>query len=227
MLLHVACLPCTVTSCPICPVTLCPSTLCFSGYPESAEPYNFAQQAGVFEVTRSSDVGHGKVMTQMVPEPPIDTCLPLRMTHPIAIIGNATWYVFFLTPHSPLPVTRQFFSHDVDLNNKGILHLFEQSVFHTVSHFILLYLCNSTLFFSYYVLMYQSKLKWYLSGNEMVDRPPITVSGEGTMKLLSVPKLDSGQAKQWQRQCFHVWKNGELRTLFKGCHSTPSPAIHV
>ena len=50
-----------------------------------------------------------------------------------------------------------------------------------------------------YLLMYdciKAKLKWNLSGNEMVDRPPITVSGEGTMKLLSVPKLDSGQAKQ-------------------------------
>ena len=42
------------------------------------------------------------------------------------------------------------------------------------------------------LLMYnciEAKLKWNLSGNEMVDRPPIIFSGEGTMKLLYVPKL--------------------------------------
>ncbi|KAI0212868.1 Galactocerebrosidase [Lamellibrachia satsuma] len=63
----------------------------FEGYPESAEPYNFAQQAGSFEVTKSGSGGHGKVMTQVVPEPPIDTCRPQRMTRPIAVLGNPSW----------------------------------------------------------------------------------------------------------------------------------------
>ena len=75
--------------------------LSLSGYPESAEPYNLSPQAGSFEVTQSSSGGHGKVMTQTVPEPPIDTCLPLRMTRPIAVLGNSTWRVRFLSLQRP------------------------------------------------------------------------------------------------------------------------------
>ncbi|CAH1784603.1 unnamed protein product [Owenia fusiformis] len=64
----------------------------FEDYPEFGEPYNFAQQAGVFEVrTFVTDGKAENVMQQVVPEPPIDTCLPKRMTRPITLIGNYNW----------------------------------------------------------------------------------------------------------------------------------------
>jgi len=56
-------------------------------------------QSGAFEVTRSrqsmadddDDVGDNKVMTQVVTEPPVDTCRPERIPHPSALIGDFHW----------------------------------------------------------------------------------------------------------------------------------------
>ena len=61
------------------------------GYAEHDEAYNFAQQAGCFEVEWSNDLEHGNVLSQTVPQPPVDTCLPDRMTSPVALIGNYNW----------------------------------------------------------------------------------------------------------------------------------------
>ncbi len=66
---------------------------CHLGYSLNAEPYNLAQQAGAFEVVESGDAAHGKVIAQMVPQPPVDTCRPERMSRPVALIGNYQWYV--------------------------------------------------------------------------------------------------------------------------------------
>lgn len=61
-------------------------------YTDSAEPYNFAQQAGVFEVhTLRTAKQTNRVLTQVVPEPPIDTCKPKRMPSPVTLIGNSKW----------------------------------------------------------------------------------------------------------------------------------------
>ena len=62
-------------------------------YERSSEPYNFAQQAGVFEVHATSDPGHERVMLQMIPEPPVDTCRPERMPRPVTLIGDYAWCV--------------------------------------------------------------------------------------------------------------------------------------
>ena len=58
----------------------------FTAYPLEAEPYDFTAQSGVFEIRH---LGH---MTQTLDRPPIDTCRPLPMTHPIALIGKP-WLV--------------------------------------------------------------------------------------------------------------------------------------
>ena len=65
--------------------------LCCVGYQENEEPFNLAQQAGVWEVHDSGDVTQGKVIRQMVTQPPIDTCRPRPMPHPAAVIGNFNW----------------------------------------------------------------------------------------------------------------------------------------
>ncbi len=58
-------------------------------YTESAEAFNFAQQAGAFEVHTLN--GSQKVLVQVVPRPPVDTCRPQKMPKPVAIIGNFAW----------------------------------------------------------------------------------------------------------------------------------------
>ena len=60
-------------------------------YTESAEAFNFAQQAGSFEVRNLNKTE--KVLMQVVPEPPVDTCRPERMPKPVNLIGNYKWYV--------------------------------------------------------------------------------------------------------------------------------------
>ena len=60
-------------------------------YTDSAEAFNFAQQAGSFEVRSLNKTE--KVLMQAVPEPPVDTCRPDRMTKPVNLIGNYKWYV--------------------------------------------------------------------------------------------------------------------------------------
>ena len=64
---------------------------CLPGYAEHEEAYNLVQQAGVWEVHPSNDSRHGNVIRQMVTQPPIDTCRPRRMPHPVAIVGNFNW----------------------------------------------------------------------------------------------------------------------------------------
>ena len=61
-------------------------------YTDSAEAFNFAQQAGSFEVRTWNKTE--KVLMQVVPEPPVDTCRPERMTKPVNLIGNYKWYVY-------------------------------------------------------------------------------------------------------------------------------------
>ena len=61
-------------------------------YTDSAEAFNFAQQAGSFEVRSLNQTE--KVLMQAVPEPPVDTCRPERMTKPVSLIGNYKWYVY-------------------------------------------------------------------------------------------------------------------------------------
>ena len=63
----------------------------YAGYDEHAEAYNLVQQAGVWEVHKTNDSAHGHVIRQVVTQPPIDTCRPRRMPHPVAIIGNFNW----------------------------------------------------------------------------------------------------------------------------------------
>lgn len=57
------------------------------------EPYNFSPQSGAYEVTMSDDPNHGKVMTQVVLRPPIDTCWT-KMGVPPNLIGDFFWYAF-------------------------------------------------------------------------------------------------------------------------------------
>jgi len=70
------------------------------GYSVGSEPFNLAQQSGSFEVTSVSraaaadndaDVQGNKVMTQVVTQPPVDTCTPERMPRPLALIGDFQW----------------------------------------------------------------------------------------------------------------------------------------
>jgi galactosylceramidase len=63
----------------------------FEDYQVDEEPFNLAQQSGSFAVTDLGDLVHGKVMTQVVTEPPVDTCLPDRMPRPVNLIGNFSW----------------------------------------------------------------------------------------------------------------------------------------
>jgi len=73
------------------------------GYSVGDEPFNLAQQSGSFEVTSVSaaagddddddddDVRGEKVMTQVVTQPPVDTCRPDRMPRPLTLIGDFRW----------------------------------------------------------------------------------------------------------------------------------------
>lgn len=77
---------------------------CCIGYTVGSEPYNLAQQSGSFEVTTASrhtaadaadagddDTQCNKVMTQVVTQPPVDTCTPERMPRPLTLIGDFQW----------------------------------------------------------------------------------------------------------------------------------------
>ena len=61
-------------------------------YTDSAEAFNLAQQAGSFEVRSLNKTE--KVLMQVVPEPPVDTCRPEKMPKPVNLIGNYKWYVY-------------------------------------------------------------------------------------------------------------------------------------
>ena len=64
-----------------------------------------AQQSGSFEVTSvaaaaadddnddddDDDVRDNKVMTQVVTQPPVDTCRPERMPRPLVLVGDFRW----------------------------------------------------------------------------------------------------------------------------------------
>jgi len=58
-----------------------------------------AQQSGSFEVTSvaaaaaddDDDVRGRKVMTQVVTQPPVDTCRPERMPRPLILVGDFRW----------------------------------------------------------------------------------------------------------------------------------------
>jgi len=67
-----------------------------TAYDEDKEAFNFAQQAGVFEVHHIGG-RHGNVLAQVVSHPPIDTCRPEKMSNPINVIGNYKWYSNFHT----------------------------------------------------------------------------------------------------------------------------------
>ncbi|XP_021369107.1 galactocerebrosidase-like isoform X2 [Mizuhopecten yessoensis] len=61
----------------------------FEAFPDFSEPFNFAQQVGSFEVTRSNDASHGQVLRQVVLKHPIFWC-PFPLITPINLIGR-TW----------------------------------------------------------------------------------------------------------------------------------------
>ena len=76
----------------------------FVGYSLGEEPFNLAQQSGSFSVTMVNAAAaaaddddhscgrHGnKVMTQVVTQPPVDTCRPDRMPRPLVILGDYRW----------------------------------------------------------------------------------------------------------------------------------------
>jgi len=71
----------------------------FIDYSLGDEPFNLAQQSGSFEVTSRAaaadddddDVRGDKVMTQVVTQPPVDTCRPDRMPRPLVIVGDFQW----------------------------------------------------------------------------------------------------------------------------------------
>ena len=67
-----------------------------TAYALSSEPYNLAQQTGVWEV--HSDVNSvNKFARQMVLQTPISWCRPeIRDFRPVNVIGDKNWFVFFL-----------------------------------------------------------------------------------------------------------------------------------
>ncbi|KAK7508505.1 hypothetical protein BaRGS_00000071 [Batillaria attramentaria] len=62
----------------------------FENYTLGAEPNNMAQGTGSFEVVRSKSTA-GKVMRQMVLEPPVSWCAADAIGAAITLIGNYTW----------------------------------------------------------------------------------------------------------------------------------------
>ncbi|GAB1605893.1 galactocerebrosidase-like [Argonauta hians] len=62
----------------------------FDQYPESAEPFNFAQQIGSFEVVQLNDPVYSKVMRQMVLDMPVAWCLADYGNTSLTVIGNST-----------------------------------------------------------------------------------------------------------------------------------------
>lgn len=74
----------------------------FENYSVGSEPFNLAQQSGSFEVTSVSrtaaatdddddDTQGNKVMTQVVTQPPVDTCPTARMPRPLTLVGDFQW----------------------------------------------------------------------------------------------------------------------------------------
>ena len=68
-----------------------------TGYPNYAEPFNLAQQSGAFEVRSLGDLTHKKVVVQVAPQAPVDTCRPEKMPRPVAVLGNFSWWVHPVT----------------------------------------------------------------------------------------------------------------------------------
>ncbi|XP_029645821.1 galactocerebrosidase [Octopus sinensis] len=64
----------------------------FEGYPLYAEPYNFAQQTGSFEVVQVGEP-YNKVMRQMVLETPVAWCLADYGNTSITVIGNSSAWI--------------------------------------------------------------------------------------------------------------------------------------
>ncbi|XP_064601380.1 LOW QUALITY PROTEIN: galactocerebrosidase-like [Liolophura sinensis] len=64
----------------------------FEAYPAHTEPYNLAQQKGVWEVI---DLGapRGKVIRQMMAELPVYWCMhgPQHLPHTVSVIGSTNW----------------------------------------------------------------------------------------------------------------------------------------
>ncbi|XP_052227631.1 galactocerebrosidase-like [Dreissena polymorpha] len=73
----------------------------FENYVEDMEPYNFAQQTGVFEV--HSDGNHGNMMRQMVLQIPIYWCSAEKLNLAITMIGSETWSDIAIIVDARLP----------------------------------------------------------------------------------------------------------------------------
>ncbi|XP_014666372.1 PREDICTED: galactocerebrosidase-like [Priapulus caudatus] len=67
-----------------------PYTDDFESYDVSAEPYNLAQQAGVWEVVLSNHLLHQHVIRQTITAPPLHWCDP-AVAPPISIVGDPSW----------------------------------------------------------------------------------------------------------------------------------------
>ena len=91
----------------------------FENYTLFSNANNMAQQSASFEILQSNDE-HGKVLAQVVTEPPIDTCRPERMPRPIAQIGDFSWADVSLSvdvyvPALPLGASGVFLAARVDI----------------------------------------------------------------------------------------------------------------
>ena len=64
--------------------------MCVAAFEEQSEPFNLAQQVGVFEVRQTNSVDHGKVMEQVMINSPIHWC-PELQSFPLTVIGNHNW----------------------------------------------------------------------------------------------------------------------------------------
>lgn len=63
----------------------------FLEYEIGAEPDLLSQQSGAFEVTDSGDKAHGKVLTQVVTQPPVDYSVPKVFERPVNLFGDYSW----------------------------------------------------------------------------------------------------------------------------------------
>jgi len=68
-----------------------PYTDDFEKYPVASEPFNLAPQVGSWEVIQTQNSSHKQIARQTVQVPPINWCLFLANSFPIALIGNESW----------------------------------------------------------------------------------------------------------------------------------------
>ena len=92
----------------------------FENYDVFNNANNMAQQSASFEIIESNDISRGKVLAQVVTQPPIDTCRPDRMSRPIAQIGDFSWAnvsvsADFYIPSQPLGASGVFLAARVDI----------------------------------------------------------------------------------------------------------------